>query len=224
MAPHTPITRKTSYYRSLRRTYHRSNRLRLTTKLVVDYVVVIPALIFLAPLFLLIALLIKWESPGPILFRQRALGHKGREFSMLSFRTVFVDADDRLIKNRRQWVALLRNERGAGDPRLTRVGDFLRRSGLVMLPCLFNILRRDMSLVGPFIVTRRDIVRYGRGQIERLTAVSPGFTGLWQLNAPQTTANRRLDMELDYIENWSLGLDIRILFSTFTAIRRPQNA
>jgi lipopolysaccharide/colanic/teichoic acid biosynthesis glycosyltransferase len=188
-------------------------------KVAFDYAVVIPALISLAPLMLLIALLIKLESPGPVLYRRRVLGRKGREFNVYQFRTMYVDADERLQRNRHQWVALLRHGKAANDPRITTIGLFLRRSGLNHLPRMFNIIARHMSLVGPYIMTRKDTMRIDRQRIEAITSVLPGVTGIWQVSASSASIQDRAKLELDYVSNWSLWLDIQILLNTFITVR-----
>jgi lipopolysaccharide/colanic/teichoic acid biosynthesis glycosyltransferase len=196
-----------------------SPKLQRLVKVAFDYAVVIPALISLAPMMLLIALLIKLESPGPVFHRRRVIGRRGREFNVYQFRTMYVNGDERLLRNRQQWVSILRRGRAAQDPRITRIGYFLRRSGLNHLPRLFNIIARHMSLVGPYIVTRKDAMRIDRQRIEAITSVLPGVTGLWQVNSTNSSTRERTSLELEYISNWSLRLDIQILFNTFLAVR-----
>jgi lipopolysaccharide/colanic/teichoic acid biosynthesis glycosyltransferase len=197
----------------------RSSKYQRLVKIAFDYAVVIPAMISLAPLMLIIALLIKLESPGPVLHRRRVIGRKGQEFNVYQFRTMYIDGDKRLLQNRRQWVALLRHGKAVHDPRITTVGSYLRRSGLNHLPRMFNIIARHMSLVGPFIMTRTDSMRIDRQRIEDITSVLPGVTGLWQVNSGSSSTKERTRLELEYISNWSLRLDIRILLSTFIAVR-----
>jgi lipopolysaccharide/colanic/teichoic acid biosynthesis glycosyltransferase len=200
------------------------SRTQRLVKIIFDYAVVVPALISLAPLMLLIALLIKVESAGPVLHRRRVIGRKGQEFNVYQFRTMYIDGNDRLLQNRSQWVALLRHGKTARDPRITTVGAFLRKTGLCHLPRMFNIIARHMSLVGPYIMTRKDAMRIDRQRIEDITTVLPGVTGLWQVNGGRAPVKERLKMELDYVSNWSLGLDIKILLSTFAAVREESHA
>lgn len=199
----------------------RSPRLKRFLKAAFDYAIALPALLLLSPLMLAIALFIKLESPGPIFWRRRVLGLNGREFTAYQFRTIYIDSDDRLIRNRQQWVAILRGAKAA-DPRVTRVGRFLRQTGLDVLPRLFNILFRDMSLVGPHAVTRQDIMRYGRKRVELLTSVTPGLTGIWQLNALKKSPSERLTLEMEYINNWTPWLDFKILLNTLTIVLQQQ--
>jgi len=194
-------------------------RLQQASKAAFDYFLVIPALFMLLPLFVIIAVLIKLESPGPILHRQRVIGKRGRFFEAYNFRTTFVDGNDRLIRNRDQWVALLNGKNAASDPRVTRVGYFLRRWGLEDLPRLINILNRDMSLVGPHLLNQNDIVRLGVRRVELITSVRPGMTGLWQMRAFNTSERELHSLEIEYVNNWSLRTDLQILLETFNAIR-----
>ena len=199
---------------------HDRARLQQASKAVFDYLFVVPTLFLLLPMFLVIALLIKLESPGPVLHKRRVIGKRGRFFEAYSFRTTYIDGNARLIRNRDQWVALL-NSKGAQvfDPRVTRVGSFLRRCGLEDLPKLFNILNRQMSLVGPHLLNKNDIARLGMRRVEAITSVRPGMTGLWQTRSYYTTETERHYLELDYINNWSLQTDLQILLETFSSIR-----
>lgn len=203
-------------------TLTRSPRVRTVAKIGIDYAFTLPALFFISPLLLFIAFLIKLESPGPVFYRQRVLGLNGREFYAYKFRTMYVNANEVLLRHRQEWVGMLQGRPGARDPRLTRVGFFLRQSGLDELPRLFNILTRDMSLVGPKAITRREIMRYGRRRVDALTSVMPGLTGLWQLHSQKEAADERVNLELEYINNWSPWLDIKILFGTLTAVWKHQ--
>lgn len=214
-----PVSPRTKIAERSTQNIRYSAKLQRLVKVAFDYAVVIPALISLAPLMLIIALLIKLESPGPVLHRRRVIGRRGREFNVYQFRTMYINGDERLRKNRQQWVEMLRFGRAVNDPRITRIGYYLRRSGLNHLPRLFNIIARHMSLVGPYIVTRKDAMRIDRQRIETITSVLPGVTGLWQINARNSSTRERANLELEYVRNWSLRLDIQILFNTFHAVR-----
>ncbi len=214
-----PVSPRVKIGNGSTRSLRYSPKLQRLVKVAFDYAVVIPALISLSPMMLLIALLIKLESPGPVFHRRRVIGRRGREFNVYQFRTMYVNGDERLLHNRQQWVSILHRGRVAQDPRITRIGYFLRRSGLNHLPRLFNIIARHMSLVGPYIVTRKDAMRIDRQRIEAITSVLPGVTGLWQVNSTNSSTRERTSLELEYISNWSLRLDIQILFNTFLAVR-----
>jgi lipopolysaccharide/colanic/teichoic acid biosynthesis glycosyltransferase len=188
----------------------------LRAKRALDVVVAAGLLLFCLPGLLLIALAIKWTSPGPVLFRQMRYGRGGAVFEILKFRTMHVDRGDR------SGVTQTR----ANDPRVTSIGRWLRRSSLDELPQLWNVLRGDMSLVGP----RPHVPgMLGGGKLyeelvpyyfERLQ-VRPGVTGLAQVNGLRgstedaAVAIARIDSDLAYIAHWSLALDIRILWRTF---------
>lgn len=162
------------------------------SKTLLDYLITVPALLLLAPLFLFIALLIRLDSPGPIFSRRVVVGRNGREFTAIHFRTT----------------------QAAGTPRLTRIGHLLRRQGLNELPLLFNVLKRDMSLIGPRLVSPTELANYGRYRPTILQAY-PGLTGLWQISKCQ---ENRLQKDLAYIEGWSIWLDLKILLLTVPAV------
>jgi lipopolysaccharide/colanic/teichoic acid biosynthesis glycosyltransferase len=207
-APATnPITPKERIW--ARPTTRRVNR---WLKASLDYALTIPTLFLISPLLLAIALLIKLESRGPILYRHTVLGRNGREFQAYKFRTMYVNADERLLANRKQWVALLRNSNVEDDPRLTPIGRFLRQYGLDELPRLFNVLERNMSLVGPRMLTRAEMLKFGH-QIEGYTNVLPGMTGLWQVSG-HPTLDERVRLETEYIQHWSVLLDFQILLQS----------
>jgi lipopolysaccharide/colanic/teichoic acid biosynthesis glycosyltransferase len=189
-------------------------------KAIFDYLFVVPTLILLAPLLLIIALLIKLESPGPVLNKQRVIGKHGRFFAAYNFRTTYIDGNNRLIRNRDEWVAML-NSQGttASDPRVTRVGYYLRRFGLDDLPRLLNIINRQMSLVGPSILNHQDVAKLGTRRVDNITAIKPGLTGLGQIRSRYSSVVERYNIELDYINNWSVKTDFQILLDTFHAVR-----
>ncbi len=177
-------------------------------------------LLLTSPLLALIALLIRLDSPGPVLYRGQRVGKKGRSFLCCKFRSMVGDADQIKDSLRRQ------NEREgptfklACDPRVTRAGRFLRRYSLDELPQLWNVLRGEMSLVGPRPHPLDDFERYAIDHFRRLD-VTPGITGLWQVTARNDPSfHRNLKLDLEYIEHWSLWLDVRILFQTVAAVLR----
>jgi exopolysaccharide biosynthesis polyprenyl glycosylphosphotransferase len=170
------------------------------------------------PLLLVIAIAIKLDSPGPVLYRQQRVGKDGRLFSMLKFRSMFRDAD------RRRDALVAANEatgplfKMRNDPRVTRVGRILRRSSLDELPQLFNVLQGEMSLVGPRPPLPSEVEKYESWQLGRLRAV-PGMTGLWQVSGRSDVSfHEMVRLDLHYIRNWSLSLDIEILCQTLPAV------
>jgi exopolysaccharide biosynthesis polyprenyl glycosylphosphotransferase len=194
----------------------------LMTKRFLDVVVATVAMVITAPLFAVIAVLIKLDSPGPVFYDSDRVGRKGRRFKCHKFRTMVVDADMQKEKLRSA------NERNgpffklANDPRVTKIGRWLRRSSLDELPQLVNVLKGEMSLVGPRPHPVDDYELYSIEHLRRLD-VSPGLTGLWQVTArkdPSFDTNMALDLE--YIENWSLGLDFKIMLKTVPAVFRAE--
>lgn len=195
-------------------------------KRVFDVVTAGLLLLLLSPLLLLIGLWIKLDSPGPILFVQERVGQAGRAFRMLKFRTMKPDAETEKAE-----LAHL-NPSGdsrlfkiPNDPRITRAGEFLRRWSLDELPQLLNVLRGDMSLVGPRPFFESDLAAYDDHHFSRL-AVKPGVTGLWQVKGRSSIVDFEEVVRLDrqYIENWSFGLDLSILLSTLPAVFRRVGA
>jgi exopolysaccharide biosynthesis polyprenyl glycosylphosphotransferase len=171
-------------------------------------------LLLTAPLLLLIALLVKLQDRGPVLFKQTRVGTNGQLFKLYKFRTMVVDAEARLAALAAQNDRMGPLFKMAKDPRVTRVGRFLRASSLDELPQLLNVLRGDMSLVGPRPALPAEVEKFD-DELRDRTRVKPGITGLWQVEArdnPSFAAYRRLD--LYYVENWSVSLDIVILLAT----------
>jgi lipopolysaccharide/colanic/teichoic acid biosynthesis glycosyltransferase len=180
-------------------------------------------LILLSPLILLFAILIKLDSPGPVIYRHVRIGKDGKPFNLFKFRSMSVGGDDTgYLEYLKQ---LIESDQGKsrkgipyrkmnGDPRITRVGDFLRRYYLDELPQLWNILKGEMSLVGPRPHVQFEVNYYTAEQCRRLS-VSPGATGLWQVEGKlECTFNELIALDLDYIDNWSLNEDIRIILKT----------
>lgn len=187
-------------------------------KAALDYGITVPGLLVLSPLLLVIAIAVKLDSPGPVFYRRRVLGVGGREFDALKFRTMAANGDEVLAAHpelREEWA---RTQKVKADPRVTRLGRFLRRFSIDELPQLINVLRHDMSLVGPRMITPGELALYGEHGDELLT-VHPGLTGLWQVSgrADLPMAERvRLDMQ--YIREWTIWLDLRILLRTPRAV------
>ena len=194
----------------------------LALKRLLDVTVAASTLLLAAPLFALLAILIKLDSPGPVFYASDRVGRKGNRFKCYKLRTMVVDAD--LQKHKLRGA----NERQGpffkltNDPRVTRIGRWLRRSSLDELPQLVNVLWGEMSLVGPRPHPVDDFELYSIEHLRRLD-VSPGLTGLWQVTArkdPSFETNMALDLE--YIENWSLGLDLKIMLKTIPAVMRAE--
>jgi lipopolysaccharide/colanic/teichoic acid biosynthesis glycosyltransferase len=187
-------------------------------KTVLDYALTIPGLLALSPLLALIALAVRLDSPGPALYRRRVLGVGGRPFDAFKFRTMYVDGDRRLAAHPELLAELRANHKLKDDPRITRVGRLLRKLSLDELPQLINVLLGQMSLVGPRMIAPPELENYGQWGAALLT-VRPGLTGLWQISGrADVSYQRRVQLDMEYIRNRSLWLDVRILLRTLPAV------
>ncbi|WP_371328180.1 sugar transferase [Novosphingobium sp. NDB2Meth1] len=195
---------------------------------VLDIAVAATALLLLLPVLLAIALAIKLLDPGPLFFAHQRLGQGGRPFRCLKFRSMTVDAGERLSRlleadpaARAEWAE---THKLRCDPRITPLGRFLRRSCLDELPQLFNVLRGEMSLVGPRPITTAEVVRYGR-YFAVYCSMKPGITGLWQVKREDATSyRRRVAFDLAYARSRSLVLNCTILLLTVPSVLRGQGA
>jgi exopolysaccharide biosynthesis polyprenyl glycosylphosphotransferase len=191
----------------------------LAVKKIMDIVISLLVLIILSPLLLIISLLIKVTSTGPIIYRQSRVGLRGRQFNLLKFRTMIPNADQ-LKKGLES-----KNEADGpvfkikDDPRVTRLGGFLRKTGLDELPQLINVLRGEMSLIGPRPPLKDETRHYKRWQLRRLS-VKPGLSCFWQIKPDRNSIKFEnwMEMDLAYIDNWSLRLDFIILLKTIKTI------
>lgn len=197
-----------------------------------DIIMATLGLVLLSPVFLLIYGLIKWGSPGPVLFRQERVGMDGRVFTCYKFRTMRLDADDE--PHRQHMRRLIHGEIGAqsedqqfygkvvDDDRITSVGRVLRRYSLDELPQLFNVLKGEMSIVGPRPPIPYEVEQYSEWHRKRLD-VKPGMTGLWQVSGRNRLPfDKMVELDIYYIENWSLWLDFKIMLLTIPAILRGE--
>ncbi|HEY3260570.1 MAG TPA: sugar transferase, partial [Pseudonocardiaceae bacterium] len=197
---------------------------RWVVKSVVDRVAAALGLLLISPLLLGIVVAIRAQDGGPVFFRQTRVGREGRTFSMIKFRSMVIDADQR----RRE---LARENEAAGplfkmrrDPRITRVGAFLRRYSLDELPQLFNVLSGTMSLVGPRPPLPEEVAVYP-ADMQRRLKVKPGLTGLWQVSGRSDLSwSESIRLDVRYVENWSLALDLTILWKTFRAVLSGRGA
>jgi lipopolysaccharide/colanic/teichoic acid biosynthesis glycosyltransferase len=192
----------------------------LVLKRLVDVLGAGLALVALSPLLAAIAALVKLDSPGSILYSAERAGRKGRLFRCYKFRTMVANADELKSLLRRS------NERSgpifkiSGDPRITRIGRYLRRYSVDELPQLWNVLKGEMSLVGPRPHPVDDVAAYEIEHLARLD-VTPGITGLWQVTARRDPSFRRgMELDREYIRMWSLRLDMQVLLRTFLAVFR----
>ena len=197
---------------------------RFRIKRTIDVVGSIAALIFLAPLLIIVALLIWVRGDGPVLYAHERIGRGGELFPCLKFRTMTMGADGRLShllesdpNAREEWLAMYKIRR---DPRITKLGRFLRRTSIDELPQLFNVLKGQMSLVGPRPIVLSEVARY-RHYFADYLSVKPGITGLWQVSGRNnTTYRRRVALDVIYSRRISLGMDAWILLLTVRTIIR----
>ncbi len=183
-------------------------------KRAVDIAIAVLALVLIAPLWGVIALAIRLDSPGPILFRQERIGLAGKPFTLLKFRSMTADAEAQLDQLREQNEAAGPLFKIKEDPRRTRVGRFIRRTSLDELPQFINVLRGEMSMVGPRPGLASEVAQYQEWHRKRLEVV-PGLTGLWQVSGrSQLTFDEMVMLDIYYAENWSLGMDLRIILRT----------
>ena len=193
-----------------------------------DLLIVIFGGLLILPILLFITLLVKISSPGPVLYGHKRLGMNGKHFKVYKFRTMVIDADQRLDKLlesdpkiKKEWEE---NHKLQNDPRITRIGKILRRTSIDEFPQLINILKGEMSLVGPRPVVDEEVERYGE-DYERIFSVKPGLTGLWQVSGrSNTNYNERVAYDTYYLQSWSPWLDLWVLFKTFGAVVKGRGA
>ncbi len=182
-------------------------------------------LIILSPIFLILSIVVKADSPGPIFFAHKRLGYNGNLIKIYKFRTMVINAEE-LLKNLspEQKEEFAKNFKLENDPRITKVGNFLRKSSLDELPQLLNILKGELSIVGPRPIVEKELENYGIYG-DKLLSVKPGLTGNWQANGrSDTTYEERVEMDMQYIDNRSIFMDIKIIFKTFSAVIKKQGA
>jgi len=202
----------------------------LLAKRILDLVVSVLLLVLTSPLWLIILIWIKLDSPGPAIFKQQRVGYKGKPFTIYKFRTMVPNADA-VMKAK---IEQLKKEgrfdpdnfvfQEKDDPRVTRSGRFLRKTSLDELPQLLNIINGTMSLVGPRPEVPEIVEQYTPEQRQRLD-MPPGVTGLAQINGrSELTLSETIGYDLEYVKNWSLGLDLKILLKTFWVVVSGKNA
>jgi exopolysaccharide biosynthesis polyprenyl glycosylphosphotransferase len=207
----------------------RVNKVRLTgldriLKRALDYSLAIPALIFILPSLLIISLAIKLDSPGPVIYRRRVMGINGKQFDAYKLRTMRVNGDEILAAFPNLEAILSQNHKLREDPRVTTVGKVLRRLSLDELPQLFNVLKGEMSLVGPRIISPSEMAMYEQWAMNLLT-VPPGITGLWQVSGRSDISyEERVRLDMYYIRNWTIWLDLYLLFRTVPVVFKGNGA
>lgn len=198
--------------------YNESNSY-LIFKKIMNFIISFIALVTLSPILLIISLIIKIDSEGPVIYKHYILGKNGKVIGAYKFRTMVKNADE-VFRNftkeqKEEYEKFFKLE---NDPRITRVGDFLRKTSLDKLPQILNILKGEMSIIGPRPVVLDEIKKFGNLKDKYLN-VLPGLTGWWTCNGrSSTTYEKRIDLEMYYIDNQSLKLDIECFFKTILAV------
>lgn len=198
----------------------------LFIKRFLDIIGSLSGLILLLPIMMLVAIAIKIEDPkGKVIFGHMRVGKDGRLFPCLKFRSMFANAEE-MKKNfteeqKREYAETFKLK---NDPRITKVGKFIRKTSLDELPQLFNILKGDMTIIGPRPIVEKEISKYG-DKAEKLFSVVPGLAGYWQANGrSDTTYEERVEMDMYYIDNMSFYLDVKILFQTAISVLKGEGA
>ncbi|MFM7121291.1 MAG: sugar transferase, partial [Gammaproteobacteria bacterium] len=197
----------------------------LIVKRIFDLLLTIPALVVLAPVFLIVAAAIKLESPGPVFFVQQRAGMNKRSFGLVKFRSMVQDAE-----RRQREIEHLNEAAGpifkiSNDPRVTRVGRFIRKTSIDELPQLINVLRGHMSLIGPRPMSLRDVGQFSVSVQRRRFSVRPGLACLREVSGrSRLSFERWLELDLEYIERWSLWLDVKILARLVPAVLKGDGA
>lgn len=202
-----------------------SKKVYIKIKRVIDVILASVALILLSPLFVIIAIAIKIDSKGPVFFAHKRIGKNGKIIKLYKFRSMVINAEE-LIKSftPEQMKEYKENYKLTNDPRITKVGKFLRKTSLDELPQLINIINGDLSIIGPRPVIADELEKYGTNK-DKFLSVTPGLTGYWAANGrSNTTYEQRMEMELYYIDNLSLKMDIKVFFKTILSVVKKEGA
>lgn len=197
----------------------------ISVKRIIDVIISTIGLIVLSPIFLILAIIIKLDSKGPVFFAHTRYGKDGKKFKMYKFRTMYENAQDMINdftpEQMKEWKE---NFKLQNDPRITKVGKFLRKTSLDELPQIVNIIKGDLSIIGPRPVIEEELEKYGDNK-DKFLSVTPGLTGYWQANGrSSTTYEQRMEMELYYIDNISPKLDVKIFFKTIESVIKKEGA
>ena len=197
----------------------------LYVKRALDIIISLIGLILLSPVFIIISLAIKLESKGPVFFGHTRIGKNGKTIKIYKFRSMVQNAED-LIKNftPEQMKEYKENYKLTNDPRITKVGNFLRKTSLDELPQLVNIIKGDLSIIGPRPVVAEELKKYEEN-IDKFLSVTLGLTGYWAANGRSNTSyEERMKMELYYIDNMSFMMDIKVFFKTIVSVLKKDGA
>lgn len=197
----------------------------LAIKRLIDIIGSLIGIILLSPIYIIIAILIKFDSPGKIVFGHTRKGKGGKDIKVYKFRTMYSNANEIFESfTSEQKEEYYKNFKLDNDPRVTKLGGFLRKTSLDELPQLFNILKGDMTIIGPRPIVEKEISKYGN-KAEKLFSVVPGLAGYWQANGRSyTTYEERVEMDMYYIDNMSFYLDVKILFQTAISVLKGEGA
>ena len=202
-----------------------SKTVYIKIKRVIDVIFASIALILLSPVFAIIAIAIKIDSKGPVFFTHKRIGKNGNIIKLYKFRSMVINAEE-LIKSftPEQMREYKENYKLTNDPRITKVGKFLRKTSLDELPQLINIINGDLSIIGPRPLVADELEKYGVNK-DKFLSVTPGLTGYWAANGrSNTTYEQRMEMELYYIDNLSLKMDIKVFFKTILSVLKKEGA
>lgn len=200
-------------------------RLYSIIKKIMDLVLSLIGLILLIPVFLILAILVKLDSKGPVFYAHTRKGKNRSDIKIYKFRTMYSNSDEIFESfSDEQKEEYYKNFKLDNDPRVTKVGDFLRRTSLDEIPQLINVLKGDLSLVGPRPIVEKEICKYGQ-YADKLFSVIPGITGYWQSHGRSDTSyDERVKMDMYYIDNKSILLDIKIMFKTVISVIKKEGA
>ena len=202
-----------------------SKRVYIVVKRFLDVFLSLIGLILLSPIFFIIATIIKLDSKGPVFFVHSRIGEKGKPLGIYKFRTMVTNAEELIKKfTPEQKEEFEKNFKLENDPRVTKIGNFLRKTSLDELPQILNILKGELSIIGPRPIVQAELEKYGDNK-EKFLSVKPGLTGYWAANGRSDTSyEERIQMELYYVDNMSFWLDIKIFFKTIIAVIKKEGA
>ena len=201
------------------------NTLYKKVKIIFDFIFALTFLILGFPFFLILALLIKFSSRGPIFFMHKRIGKNNISFNCIKFRTMHPEAEDIfeniILKNEKLRREFEETQKIKNDPRITAIGKFLRKTSLDELPQFINVLRNEMSIIGPRPIVNKEKKKYGNN-LKKVLSIKPGITGLWQVSGRnKLTYKNRVMLDLNYVRNLNFIMDLRILIRTFGVILFP---
>lgn len=201
------------------------DKVYLAFKRIFDVISASVALILLSPIFLILIIAVKLDSKGPVFFGHKRIGKNGSDIKVYKFRTMVVNAQEVFEAfTPEQKAEFEKNFKLENDPRITRIGNFLRKSSLDELPQLVNIIMGNMSVVGPRPIVKKELVKYGK-DVDKLLTVKPGLTGFWQANGRSDTSyEERVKMDMYYIDHRSFFMDIKIIFQTVKSVIKGEGA